>query len=119
MSLLCPVLIRLREKRLDWVSSSPSPEGPLPRKESNTKVCFGLSDSTVDTEWSASAADGPSEKTVCVSISSAPTAPVGRYTLTVEQEGQKIRLREFILLFNAWCPRESLHTPHVLGGARG
>lgn len=99
---------------MDWLSSSPSPEGPLPRKESDTRVCFGLSDSTVDTEWSASAANGPSEKTVCVSISSAPTAPVGRYTLTAEQEGQKIRLGEFILLFNAWCSRESCtHTTRL------
>lgn len=62
----------------------------------------------MDTEWSASATDGPSEKTVCVSISSAPTAPVGLYTLTVEQEGQQIRLGEFILLFNAWCLSKSL-----------
>lgn len=64
----------------------------------------------MDTEWSASVTDGPSEEMVCVSISSAPTAPVGLYTLTVELEGQKIRLGEFLLLFNAWCLSESLQT---------
>lgn len=73
-------------------------------------MSFGLSGSTVDTEWSASATDGPSEKMVCVSISSAPTAPVGLYALTVELESHKIRLGEFILLFNAWCLSESCQT---------
>ncbi|XP_056155329.1 protein-glutamine gamma-glutamyltransferase 2a, partial [Lampris incognitus] len=80
--------------------------GPLPRKESDTKVSFSLSDSIVKTEWGASAKNGPSENTVSVSISSSPNAPIGLYTLTLDQERQKISLGEFILLFNAWCPSE-------------
>lgn len=87
-----------------------SPKGPLPRKESDTKVCFGRRDSPVDSEWSASAAEGPSDNTVSVSISPPPTAPVGLYSLTLELDGQKIRLGEFVLLFNAWCPGESYLT---------
>eukprot|EP00064_Thunnus_orientalis_P022958 superscaffoldBa00008237_g23181 len=78
--------------------------GPLPRKESGTKVCFGLHDSTVDTEWSASATNDPSGNTVSVTINSSPNAPIGLYSLTVDQEGQKTSLGQFTLLFNAWCP---------------
>lgn len=79
--------------------------GPLPRKESGTKVSFSLSDSTVDTEWSASVND-PSGNTVSVSISSSPNSPIGVYSLTLDQEGQKTSLGQFTLLFNAWCPSE-------------
>lgn len=81
--------------------------GPLPRKESDTKVSFGLSDSTVDTEWSASAKDAPGGE-VSVSVSSSPNAPIGVYTLTLDQEGQKTSLGKFTLLFNAWCPRDAV-----------
>ncbi|XP_070765894.1 protein-glutamine gamma-glutamyltransferase 2-like [Enoplosus armatus] len=83
--------------------------GPLPRKESDTKVCFGLRDSTVDTEWSASAANDPSGESVSVSISSSPNAPIGVYSLTLEQGGQQTSLGQFILLFNAWCPKDAVY----------
>ncbi|KAI3357275.1 hypothetical protein L3Q82_015731, partial [Scortum barcoo] len=83
--------------------------GPLPREESGTKVSFGLSDSTVDTEWRASATNDPSGKTVSVSISSSPNAPIGVYSLTLDQEGQKTSLGQFTLLFNAWCHRDAVY----------
>ncbi|KAM9856201.1 protein-glutamine gamma-glutamyltransferase 2-like [Aulostomus maculatus] len=83
--------------------------GPLPRKESDTKVSFVLQDSVVDTEWSASAAIDPSGDTVSVTISSSPSAPIGVYSLTVDQEGVKTNLGQFTLLFNAWCPRDAVY----------
>uniref|UniRef100_A0A3P8T3Q7 Protein-glutamine gamma-glutamyltransferase 2 n=1 Tax=Amphiprion percula TaxID=161767 RepID=A0A3P8T3Q7_AMPPE len=83
--------------------------GPLPRKESDTKASFTLSDSTSDTEWSASATSDPSRKTVSVSIASSPNAPIGLYSLEVDQDGQKTSLGQFILLFNAWCPGDAVH----------
>lgn len=85
--------------------------GPLPRKESGTKASFSLSDSTDDSEWSASATatDDPSGNTLSVSINSSPNAPIGLYSLTLDQEGQKTSLGEFILLFNAWCSRDAVH----------
>lgn len=89
-------------------------KGPLPRKESDTKVTFALRESTVDTEWSASASNDPSGNTVSVSISSSPDAPIGLYSLTLDQEGQKITLGEFILLFNAWCPSEFVFPPNSI-----
>lgn len=81
--------------------------GPLPRKESGTKASFPLTESTSDGEWSASASsDG---RSVSVSIASDPYAPVGLYSLDLDQDGQKTRLGHFILLFNAWCPRDAVH----------
>uniref|UniRef100_A0A8D0CV35 Protein-glutamine gamma-glutamyltransferase 2 n=1 Tax=Sander lucioperca TaxID=283035 RepID=A0A8D0CV35_SANLU len=83
--------------------------GPVPRTESGTKVSFGLRDSTVDSEWSASATNDPSGNTVSVSISSSPNAPIGVYSLTLDQGGQKTSLGQFILLFNAWCSRDAVY----------
>ncbi|KAM3617990.1 uncharacterized protein V6R79_013667 [Siganus canaliculatus] len=83
--------------------------GPLPREESGTKVSFSLRESTVDNEWSTSATNDPSGNKVSVSISSSPNAPIGLYTLTLDQDGHKTSLGEFILLFNAWCPRDAVY----------
>ncbi|XP_040009864.1 protein-glutamine gamma-glutamyltransferase 2-like [Xiphias gladius] len=83
--------------------------GPLPRKRSDTKVSFSLRDSTVDTEWSASAIKDPSGNTVSVSINSYYYSPIGVYSLTLDQEGQKTSLGQFTLLFNAWCPRDAVY----------
>ncbi|CAG6021231.1 unnamed protein product [Menidia menidia] len=82
--------------------------GPLPRKESDTKVSFSLQDSTVDTEWSASATSDPSGNSLTVSISSSHNAPIGVYSLTLDQLGQKTSLGQFTLLFNAWCPQDAV-----------
>uniref|UniRef100_H2UTL3 Protein-glutamine gamma-glutamyltransferase 2 n=1 Tax=Takifugu rubripes TaxID=31033 RepID=H2UTL3_TAKRU len=85
------------------------PDFKLSETKSDTKACFGLGDSTVDTEWSASATADPSGNTVSVSISPPPTAPIGLYSLTLEQEGQKVKLGEFTLLFNAWCRGDAVY----------
>uniref|UniRef100_A0A7N8XPY7 Protein-glutamine gamma-glutamyltransferase 2 n=1 Tax=Mastacembelus armatus TaxID=205130 RepID=A0A7N8XPY7_9TELE len=83
--------------------------GPLPSEESGTKVSFSLRDTTVDTEWSASASNDPSGNTVSVSISSSPDAPIGLYSLFLEQGWEKASLGQFILLFNSWCPRDAVY----------
>lgn len=83
--------------------------GPLPRKESGTKASFSVSDSIDDSEWSASSTDDPSSNTVSVTINSSPNAPIGVYSLTLDQDGQKTSLGQFILLFNAWCSRDAVH----------
>ncbi|XP_057712919.1 protein-glutamine gamma-glutamyltransferase 2-like [Corythoichthys intestinalis] len=83
--------------------------GPLPKRESDTKVSFPLSDSTVDTEWSASATHDPTGKNVALTIMSSPNAPIGLYTLTVDYHGQKTNLGQFTLLFNAWCPNDAVY----------
>ncbi|XP_056279670.1 protein-glutamine gamma-glutamyltransferase 2-like [Pseudoliparis swirei] len=83
--------------------------GPLPRAESDTKVSFGLRDPAVDGEWSASASHDASGNTVNVSIDSSPNAPIGVYSLTLDQDGQKTSLGQFTLLFNAWCSRDAVY----------
>ncbi|XP_074537667.1 protein-glutamine gamma-glutamyltransferase 2-like [Halichoeres trimaculatus] len=83
--------------------------GPLPRKESDTKVSFGLSDSIVDSEWSAAATYDSSGHKVSVSICSSSNAPIGVYSLTIDQEGQKTSLGTFTLLFNAWCHKDAVY----------
>ncbi|XP_019944770.2 protein-glutamine gamma-glutamyltransferase 2-like [Paralichthys olivaceus] len=83
--------------------------GPLPSKESGTEVTFSLRDSTVDDEWSASAMKDPSGNTVSVSINSSPNSPVGLYSLTLDQGGQRTSLGQFTLLFNAWCSRDAVY----------
>ncbi|KAG7248083.1 hypothetical protein CRUP_009692, partial [Coryphaenoides rupestris] len=74
--------------------------GPLPRKETDTAVSFGLKDSTDDKEWSASASKSPGN-TVSVSICSSPDAPIGLYSLSLHQQGHSTVLGTFVLLFNA------------------
>uniref|UniRef100_A0A3Q2XCA9 Protein-glutamine gamma-glutamyltransferase 2 n=1 Tax=Hippocampus comes TaxID=109280 RepID=A0A3Q2XCA9_HIPCM len=83
--------------------------GPLPKKESDTKVSFPLSDSTVDTEWSASATHDRAGNKVSLTIMSSPNAPIGLYSLTVDHRGQKTTLGQFTLLFNAWCPNDAVY----------
>ncbi|XP_041646034.1 protein-glutamine gamma-glutamyltransferase 2-like [Cheilinus undulatus] len=83
--------------------------GPVPRKESDTKASFGLSESIVATDWSASATNDPSGNKVTVSICSSPDAPIGVYSLTLDQEGKKTALGKFTLLFNAWCHRDAVY----------
>uniref|UniRef100_A0A3Q2XCD6 Protein-glutamine gamma-glutamyltransferase 2 n=1 Tax=Hippocampus comes TaxID=109280 RepID=A0A3Q2XCD6_HIPCM len=85
------------------------PAGPLPKKESDTKVSFPLSDSTVDTEWSASATHDRAGNKVSLTIMSSPNAPIGLYSLTVDHRGQKTTLGQFTLLFNAWCPNDAVY----------
>uniref|UniRef100_A0A8C4ZIH7 Protein-glutamine gamma-glutamyltransferase 2 n=1 Tax=Gadus morhua TaxID=8049 RepID=A0A8C4ZIH7_GADMO len=76
--------------------------------ESDTKVSFGLKDSTDDKEWSASASKAPGN-TVALNISSSPEAPIGLYSLSLLQQGQSTSLGAFVLLFNAWCPRDAVY----------
>ncbi|KAK2851193.1 hypothetical protein Q5P01_007469 [Channa striata] len=83
--------------------------GPQPREESDTKVSFSLRESTVDSDWSASAVGDASGNKVLVSINSSPSSPIGVYSLSLDQGGKKTSLGQFTLLFNAWCPRDAVY----------
>ncbi|KAF7711605.1 protein-glutamine gamma-glutamyltransferase 2 [Silurus meridionalis] len=78
--------------------------GPDPVDQYGTKAVFGLSDDIDDTQWSASVTSPPGD-TVSLSICSAPDAPIGRYTVTLDG---RIKF-ELILLFNPWCPRDAVY----------
>ncbi|XP_036389448.1 protein-glutamine gamma-glutamyltransferase 2-like [Megalops cyprinoides] len=56
--------------------------------------------------WGASVSRS-SGNVLSLSICSAPDAPIGQYSLTLDQ-GTKISLGEFVLLFNPWCRRDTV-----------
>ncbi|KAK7877870.1 hypothetical protein WMY93_031476 [Mugilogobius chulae] len=86
---------------------------PLPRPESDTEVTFGLSEKSVegsgDSTWAASAVLGRSADTVLLTVRSSVDAPIGLYSLTLNQDGTKTGLGDFTLLFNPWCPRDAVY----------
>uniref|UniRef100_A0A8B9RM22 Protein-glutamine gamma-glutamyltransferase 2 n=1 Tax=Astyanax mexicanus TaxID=7994 RepID=A0A8B9RM22_ASTMX len=78
--------------------------GPQPVEQYGTRADFGLSATIDDTCWSAAVTSPPGE-IVSLSICSAPDAPIGRYTVTLDGWAQF----ELILLFNPWCPRDVVY----------
>ncbi|XP_008407583.1 protein-glutamine gamma-glutamyltransferase 2 [Poecilia reticulata] len=78
--------------------------GPQPSEQYGTRASFGLSSSLDTSTWSATVTSPPGDM-VALSICSSPKAPIGRYTLTLGQS-EKI---EFILLFNPWCPADTVY----------
>uniref|UniRef100_A0A8C8CYM6 Protein-glutamine gamma-glutamyltransferase 2 n=1 Tax=Oncorhynchus tshawytscha TaxID=74940 RepID=A0A8C8CYM6_ONCTS len=81
--------------------------GPLPKEQSGTKSTFSLTDSALKTAWSVST-NSPPGNVVSLSVSSPPDVPIGLYSLTLDQ-GQKVKLGEFVLLFNPWCAKDAVY----------
>ncbi|XP_044310848.1 protein-glutamine gamma-glutamyltransferase 2 [Varanus komodoensis] len=85
--------------------------GPCPIESSGTRSPFPLSCSLEEATWS-SAVESQDGATLSVSIVSPPDARIGRYRLTLdastEQQGCSFSLGEFTLLFNPWCPEDSV-----------
>uniref|UniRef100_A0A4W6C7B9 Protein-glutamine gamma-glutamyltransferase 2 n=1 Tax=Lates calcarifer TaxID=8187 RepID=A0A4W6C7B9_LATCA len=78
--------------------------GPQPSEQYGTRASFGLSANIDTSRWSAAVTSPPGDM-VALSICSAPDAPIGRYTMTLGRSGRI----EFILLFNPWCPGDSVY----------
>ncbi|CAM4545927.1 protein-glutamine gamma-glutamyltransferase 2 isoform X1 [Lepidochelys kempii] len=85
--------------------------GPCPIESSGTKSHFPVSDALQASEWSA-VVDHQDGTSLSLLIYSPPDARIGHYTLTLEAsmgyQGTSFRLGEFILLFNPWCPDDSV-----------
>ncbi|XP_066527048.1 protein-glutamine gamma-glutamyltransferase 2a [Hoplias malabaricus] len=81
--------------------------GPASSEDLDTTVKFGLSKFTSKTRWSATAVV-TSENTLSLTVSSNPSAPIGLYQLTLDQ-ANGVTLGQFVLLFNPWCPRDSVY----------
>ncbi|MBN3282692.1 TGM2 glutamyltransferase, partial [Polyodon spathula] len=81
--------------------------GPHPCDSAGTKAEFSLLDKVNMNQWSA-AVSSQAGNTVSLSICSPPDARIGRYSLTMTQGGST-RLGDFILLFNPWCPGDSVY----------
>ncbi|XP_015272503.1 PREDICTED: protein-glutamine gamma-glutamyltransferase 2 [Gekko japonicus] len=85
--------------------------GPCPSEVSGTKTHFPVSGSLEEAAWS-SAVESQDGASLTVAICSPPDARIGRYSLTMEAstgyQGSSFRLGEFVLLFNPWCPVDSV-----------
>ncbi|XP_061113162.1 protein-glutamine gamma-glutamyltransferase 2-like isoform X2 [Conger conger] len=81
--------------------------GPVPEEKWGTKATFSLSDVISKKCWSASTSCSHGN-IVTLSICPSPAAPIGCYTLTLDQ-GPKVKLGEFVLLFNPWCERDVVY----------
>lgn len=86
--------------------------GPCPIETSGTRSHFTLTDCPEEGTWSAvlQQQDGA---VLCVSLCSPSNARVGHYRLTLEAsteyQGSSFHLGEFVLLFNAWHPEDSVY----------
>ncbi|XP_075882356.1 protein-glutamine gamma-glutamyltransferase 2-like [Nelusetta ayraudi] len=85
--------------------------GPAPTEESGTRVTIALQQVINETQWSTQPTYCSTTNTTTVSIRSSPNAPIGVYKLTLDQQDTKIPLGEFTLLFNAWCPKDTVYIP--------
>ncbi|KAJ7332269.1 hypothetical protein JRQ81_014449 [Phrynocephalus forsythii] len=85
--------------------------GPCPIESSGTRSHFPLSCSLEESTWN-SAVEGQDGNALTVFIFPPPDARIGRYHLTLEtstgNQGSSYRLGEFVLLFNPWCPDDSV-----------
>ncbi|XP_051488984.1 protein-glutamine gamma-glutamyltransferase 2 isoform X1 [Apus apus] len=85
--------------------------GPCPIETSGTRCHFAMTDFPEESGWSAvvQQQDGDS---LSVSLCSPPSARIGRYSLTLETstgyQGASYHLGDFVLLFNAWHPEDTV-----------
>ncbi|XP_021551119.1 protein-glutamine gamma-glutamyltransferase 5 [Neomonachus schauinslandi] len=87
--------------------------GPLPDLSNGTRALFGLTGHHGPSPWIASLeTNGASSLEVI--LCAPPVAAVGRYLLKVhidsfQRSVTAYQLGEFILLFNPWCPEDSVY----------
>ncbi|XP_063816448.1 protein-glutamine gamma-glutamyltransferase 2 [Pseudophryne corroboree] len=86
--------------------------GPCPSEDSGTEAHIKVTDTLQEGVWSAAVSSSDGESLV-LSISSPPDARIGNYTLSLETstgtEENSCGVGEFILLFNPWCPEDSVY----------
>ncbi|KAL2086164.1 hypothetical protein ACEWY4_017223 [Coilia grayii] len=82
--------------------------GPQPTEESCTRAVFCVSEEADEASWSATVSS-PTSGTLALHVQPAPNAPIGRYTLILDQFGYRVTLGDFLLLFNPWCPRDAVY----------
>nr|XP_055172798.1 protein-glutamine gamma-glutamyltransferase 5 isoform X1 [Nyctereutes procyonoides] len=87
--------------------------GPLPDLSNGTRALFSLTGRHGPSPWIA-LLENNGASSLEVSLCAPPTAPVGRYLLKVhidsfQRSVTAYQLGEFILLFNPWCPEDSVY----------
>lgn len=96
------------------MAGSPDPHssllGPQASEALRTKAVFQTSELTVDDSWTA-VKEAQTENATTVSLTSPPDAVIGRYQLSARVSSRRkhndLKLGEFVLLFNPWCPGRS------------
>ncbi|KAG9473936.1 protein-glutamine gamma-glutamyltransferase 2 [Eleutherodactylus coqui] len=86
--------------------------GPCPSEDFFTEAHFKVTESLQEAEWSAAISSVDGENLV-LSVISPPDARIGKYSLSLETstgvEENSCNLGEFFLLFNPWCPEDSVY----------
>ncbi|CAH2292171.1 -glutamine gamma-glutamyltransferase 2 [Pelobates cultripes] len=86
--------------------------GPCPAEESGTRAHIKLSDSLQEGAWNASISSNEGDKLI-LSIISPPDARIGLYNISLEAstgyQGTSFHLGTFTLLFNPWCPEDTVY----------
>ncbi|KAG8565438.1 hypothetical protein GDO81_012850 [Engystomops pustulosus] len=86
--------------------------GPCPSEDFGTEARIKVTDSLQEGEWSATISSVDGENLV-LSLISPPDARIGKYALSLETstgtEENSCNLGEFFLLFNPWCPEDSVY----------
>ncbi|KAG8446119.1 hypothetical protein GDO86_013839 [Hymenochirus boettgeri] len=86
--------------------------GPCPSEEFGTMYNIPVSEALQEGEWSAAISSTEGTKVV-LSITSPPNARIGRYNLSLETSTEfqesSFQIDSFILLFNPWCPEDSVY----------
>ncbi|XP_048352850.1 protein-glutamine gamma-glutamyltransferase E-like [Sphaerodactylus townsendi] len=90
--------------------------GQVPSEANHTRTTFAVSGVQAGGGWSAVQSPGGDANAVTFSISSPPTATIGRYKLSTQVTcGNKVSTRllgQFVLLFNAWCTGDLVFLPN-------
>ncbi|XP_044155859.1 protein-glutamine gamma-glutamyltransferase 2 [Bufo gargarizans] len=86
--------------------------GPCPSEDFGTEAHFKVTDSLQEGEWSSTISSVDGENLV-LSVISPPDARIGKYALSLETSTgtseESCSLGEFFLLFNPWCPEDSVY----------
>ncbi|XP_073411370.1 protein-glutamine gamma-glutamyltransferase 2 [Dendrobates tinctorius] len=86
--------------------------GPCPSEDFGTEAHFKVTDALQEGEWSSTISSVDGENLV-LSVISPPDSRIGKYALSLETstgtEENSCNLGEFYLLFNPWCPEDSVY----------
>uniref|UniRef100_A0A4W6EUL4 Protein-glutamine gamma-glutamyltransferase 2 n=1 Tax=Lates calcarifer TaxID=8187 RepID=A0A4W6EUL4_LATCA len=92
--------------------------GELPSENVGTKSCFGIPDSvkrspSAKAVWKVELHKNSSSLTGVLILTITPPAvsPIGEYELSVKHREEETSLATLVVLFNPWCPDDSVFLP--------
>ncbi|XP_006639496.2 protein-glutamine gamma-glutamyltransferase 2 [Lepisosteus oculatus] len=82
--------------------------GPCVSQASGTMATFPVGESVDRSQWSATASSCAGTE-VNLSICSPPDAPIGLYSLILQDRDTSVPAGKFVLLFNPWCSEDTVY----------